>query len=339
MRILCYVTSVNYVQVKIYKKYNPKTLNTMDGRRKRKKETQDAPKRRRLRRKKPTLGSCEINGSTTCSGDSSELVRFDGCTCQKMCMSCARAWLKNSSTCPFCRSNVSLVNGCIDISYQQQREDHDRNKKLFQFVYRGMFHELEIYYAYVPESLIFANKRAQWKVSSPVLYLVKLLDDDGFGIQTIVESAAYYTFCVGKLCSVRGRNQKILLRILFYYTLLKQSGVAYFFLMTMLRHKIGRNSAALDLNWSDDLKISKAIFKDIPKRLFQPDSSCLDLLKESAGTRHYYLLMQPLRIMCPEINWDEIDDTNIFLASDDSLEEEEEEITFFDTTYTLTSYI
>ena len=309
-------------------------------RKRKRKEEEDIPKKRTLRRKAKrveTFGVCEIGGSKGCTGEKSKLVELNGCSCKKLCLECAKEWFKNSSTCPFCRSEVSLVNGCLDVSFQKQREDHDTMKHVFSFVYRDMFGDHEVFNAFVPQSVLFANKRAQWKVSDVILFLLRILDDDDHSIHNIVESNAYYHFSLMKLCSLKGRNQKILLRILFYYALLKQSSSGFFFLMTMLRHKLATRKSFGDVTWSKEMRISKAIFKDIPKPLFDETSSCLDMMRKSKGTRNCYLLLEPLKVLYPNEDWSEFYDDPLsdFVPSD--VEEEEEEISFPTTTYTFTT--
>ena len=289
-------------------------------------------------KRKELIGVCEIGGSKGCTGETSKLVELNGCKCRKMCIRCAKDWFQNSSTCPFCRSEVSLLNGCLDVSFKKQREDHDTMKHLFSFVYRDMFGDHEVFNAFVPESVLFANKRAQWKVSNEILFLLRVLDDDDHSINNIVESNAYYHFSVLKLCNLKGRNQKVALRILFYYALLKHSSAAFFFLMTMLRHRLATRRSFGDITWSTPLKISKAIFKDIPKPLFDGDSSCVEMLRLSKGTRHCYLLLEPLKLLYHKMDWSEFNEEpwSDFVPSD--VEEEDEEISFPTTmTYTFTT--
>ena len=48
---------------------------------------------------------CAINGTEECDGQ--HMVELN-CGCKTICKSCAISWLKQSSTCPFCRREIKL---------------------------------------------------------------------------------------------------------------------------------------------------------------------------------------------------------------------------------------
>lgn len=256
-----------------------------------------------------------------CDGSDTELVKFDACACRGMCLKCARHWLKQSSSCPFCRKEVSLINGVCDVAPQAQRIDHDVMVPSFAFPYVDFLGEMEIFHASIQTSILFANSRATYKLPKQLLFLINACEEDE--IEMVLNDTAYYSFCSNILSSYRGRRQEILYRILFYFSLEKQSGVAFFFLMTLLRKQLNMRRP-VDITSDRQLLISKAIFKDIPETCFFEDS-CLQLYRNNEGTRNYYLLQRPLKMLYPQLCIEE-EPLTLF---DGISSEEEEEIDFF----------
>ena len=256
-----------------------------------------------------------------CDGSETELVKFDACACRGMCLKCARHWLKQSSSCPFCRKEVSLINGVCDVAPQAQRIDHDVMVPSFAFPYVDFLGEMEIFHASIQTSVLFANSRATYKLPKQLLFLINACEEDE--IEMVLNDTAYYSFCSNLLSSYRGRRQEILYRILFYFSLEKQSGVAFFFLMTLLRKQLNMRRP-VDITSDRQLLISKAIFKDIPETCFFEDS-CLQLYRNNEGTRNYYLLQRPLKMLYPQLRIEE-EPLTLF---DGISSEEEEEIDFF----------
>ena len=256
---------------------------------------------RRSVKKKETMGFCEINGTMACETDKKvKLVKFDGCNCKRLCMACARAWLKNSSTCPFCRAQVSLVNN-IDVEYKRQREDHDVEQPCFRFPYTDWLGNTAVFQANVETSRLFANRRAKHKLPKEILFMVKVVES--LDIE-IVHDNAFYTFVVRKLFNYRGRRKQVLYRILFYFAMHERNPVAFFFLMTLLRKTIQRRqgiapSTFFDMQDDSVLEISKGIFHDVPDEcLFC--SSALDIYKRNTETHHWHLLFHPLCLLYPQ---------------------------------------
>ena len=178
------------------------------GLRKRKQPTASPLKRkrkmpRRRAKQSENMGVCEINGTAACDSEKKvKLVKFDGCNCKRLCMPCARAWLKNSSTCPFCRAQVSLVNN-IDVEYKRQREDHDVEQPCFSFPYTDWLGNTAVFQASIETSRLFANKRAKYKLPKEILFAVKVIES--LDIE-IVHDNAFYTFVVRKLFNYRGKK-------------------------------------------------------------------------------------------------------------------------------------
>ena len=277
--------------------------------------------RRSQKKKQLCRGPCQIMGK--CDGSETELVKFDACACRGMCLKCARHWLKQSSSCPFCRKEVSLINGVCDVAPQAQRIDHDVMVPSFAFPYVDFLGEMEIFHASVQTSVLFANSRATYKLPKQFLFLINACEEDE--IEMVLNDTAYYSFCSNILSPYRGRRQQVLYRILFYFSLEKQSGVAFFFLMTLLRKQLSTRRP-VDITDNHDLLISKAIFKDIPEKCFF-ENSCLQIYRNNEGTRHYYLLQRPLKMLYPQLRIEE-EAVTLF---DGISSEEEEEIDFFTT--------
>ena len=227
---------------------------------------------RRSVKKKETMGFCEINGTSGCESDRKvKLVKFDGCNCKRLCMACARAWLKNSSTCPFCRAQVSLVNN-IDVEYKRQREDHDVEQPCFRFPYTDWLGNTSVFQANVETSRLFANKRAKHKLPKEILFMVKVIES--LDIE-IVHDNAFYTFVVRKLFNYRGRRKQVLYRILFYFAMHERNPVAFFFLMTLLRKTIQRRQGIAPSNFFDmqDDSVLHAVGGRVPPPM-QDASTC-----------------------------------------------------------------
>ena len=246
------------------------------------------------------MGCCEINGTQHCEdGKKVELVKFDGCNCKRLCMPCARAWLKNSSTCPFCRAQVSLVNN-IDVEFKRQREDHDVEQPSFQFPYRDWMGQMTVFHANIETSRIFANKRAKFKLPKEILFMVKVIETLDL---EIVHDNAFYTFATTKLFSFRGRRKQTLYRLLVYFAMHERNPVAFFFLMTLVRKMVQQRHSStvnyFDIADESGLKISKGIFRDVPDEcLFS--SSALQVYKTNSETHHWHLLYHPLCLLFPQ---------------------------------------
>jgi hypothetical protein len=278
------------------------------------------PKRRRRssRSKKHTVrGPCQIMGK--CDGSETELVKFDACACRGLCLKCARHWLKQSSSCPFCRKEVALVNGVCDVAPQTQRIDHDVMVPSFSFPYIDFLGEVEVFHASIQTSVLFANSRAAYKLPKQLLFLINACEEDE--LEMVLNDTAYYSFCINRLSIYRGRRQQILYRILFYFALEKQSGVAFFFLMTILRRQMSLGRP-VDISSERKLCISKAIFDNIPETQFF-EESCLQIYRNNEGTRNYYLLQRPLKMLYPHLSFE--------ASFGDISSEEEVEIEFFAT--------
>ena len=255
---------------------------------------------KRKAKRKEHMGHCEINGTNGCDDEKKvKLVKFDGCACKRLCMARARAWLKNSSTCPFCRAQVSLVNN-IDVEYKRQREDHDVEQPCFRFPYTDWLGNTAVYQANVETSRLFANKRAKFKLPKEIVFAVKAIES--FNLE-VVHDNAFYTFIVRKLFHFRGRRKQALYRILFYFAMHERNPVAFFFLMTLLRRAIQRRQAPQSsyFNLEDDslLEISKGIFYEVPDEcLFE--NSAMDIYKRNTDTHHWHLLYHPLCVLYPQ---------------------------------------
>lgn len=264
------------------------------------KNARKMPKRKAKRSE--TLGVCEINGTQKCDENKRvALVKFDGCNCKRLCMPCAEAWLNNSSTCPFCRAQVSLVND-IDVEYKRQREDHDVEQVCFRFPYRNWLGQMTMFQATVETSRLFANNRAAFKLPKEILFMVKVIES--FDLE-IIHDNGYYTFVQGKLFNFRGKRQQALYRILFYFAMHNRNPIAFFFLMNMLRKKIQTSShnrvhrKLFDINDSSELEISRGIFHVVPDEcLFQ--QSALQIYKRNTTTHHWHMLCHPLTILYPQ---------------------------------------
>ena len=294
-------------------------------RRKRNTGNPDAPAKRARRtsrrgKKLAVRGPCQIMGR--CDGSEVDLVKFDACACRGMCLKCARHWLKQSSSCPFCRKDVSLINGVCDVAPQTQRIDHDVMVPSFSFPYVDFLGTLSVFHASVYTSVLFANSRAAYKLPKQMLFLINACEEDE--IEMVLNDTAYYSFCSNCLGSYRAKRQRVLYRILFYFSLEKHSGVAFFFLMTLLRKQMTTARRMVDITDKEELLVSKAIFKDIPDPCFF-DKSCLEIYRNNEGTRNYYLLQRPLKIMYPRLRIEE----EIITLFDGISSEEEEEIDFF----------
>ena len=261
-------------------------------------KTRKNPKRKAKRKRE--LGVCEINGATNCHSERQvELVKFDGCACKRMCMPCARAWLKNSSTCPFCRAPVALVNN-IDVEYKRQREDHDVELPAFTFPYTDWLGQTQMFHAHIETSRLFANKRAQFKLPKEILFVVKTIEDIH---ADVVNDSAYYTLAVNKLFHFRGKRKQALYRVLFYFTMYERNPVAFFFLMTLLRRMLHNKTPRTIFDIEDDapLQISKGIFHDVPEEpLFT--ASALDIYKRNTETHYWHLLLHPLCLLYPHLS-------------------------------------
>lgn len=293
-------------------------------------------KRRRLKRKAKTeakLGYCEINGVEGCTEKKKcETVKLDGCECgNKICLACAKEWFRQSSTCPFCRAQVALINN-TDVSFQRQREDHDTERPAFSFPYTDWFGDVCVFEANLERSRLFANKRGKFRLPKELLFVVKCIEESSGN--DIVDDNAYYSFITKKLSTYRGRTRQALYRILFYFTMQKQSPVAFFFLMTLLRKqlrdtRLSRSGAAMraagfDLCDATELQISKAIFlRELPDKVLFEESA-LEVFKRNSDTRHWFLLQHVLCYVFPD-HVDEIRVGHIEAPSDD-----EEEDDFFD---------
>ena len=256
---------------------------------------------RRKAKRKEEMGFCEINGTAGCSDEKKvALVKFDGCACKRLCMPCAKAWLSNSSTCPFCRAPVALVND-IDVEYKRQREDHDVEQLCFRFPYRNWLGQMSMFQATVETSRIFANKRATFKLPKELLFLVKVIES--YDLEVIHDNG-YYTFVQGKLFNFRGKRRQALYRILFYFAMHENNPIAFFFLMNMLRKKIQTSNVGalrnlFDINDSSKLEISKGIFHEVPDEcLFE--KSALEIYKRHTTTHHWHMLCHPLTLLYPE---------------------------------------
>lgn len=255
---------------------------------------------KRSAKKKEHMGRCEINGTNACDSEKEvRLVKFDGCGCKRLCMACARAWLKNSSTCPFCRAQVSLVNN-VDVEFKRQREDHDVEQPCFNFPYTDWLGNTAVFQANVETSRLFANKRAKFKLPKEILFTVKVIESLDVDV---VHDNAYFAFVVKKLFHFRGKRRQALYRILFYFTMYERNPVAFFFLMTLLRNAIQRRQGSprnyFDLQDNSPLEISKGIFHDVPEDpLF--DSSALDIYKRNTETHYWHLLYHPLCLLYPQ---------------------------------------
>lgn len=300
------------------------------------------PKRKAKRNE--VLGVCDINGTTGCDDKKKvPLVKFDGCNCKRLCMPCAKAWLSNSSTCPFCRAQVSLVNN-IDVEFKRQREDHDVEQVCFRFPYRNWLGQMTMFQATVETSRLFANKRATFKLPKEIVFMVKVIES--FDLEVIHDNG-YYTFVMGKLFNFRGKRRQALYRILFYFAMHESNPIAFFFLMNMLRKKIqtshnGSQRNLFDITDSSKLEISKGIFHDVPDEcLFE--QSALDIYKRNTTTHHWHMLCHPLTLLYPQhaieirigfmeppsdfedSEEDDIEFLQVFLGTRRALEEEEEE--------------
>ena len=257
---------------------------------------------RKAKREEP-LGECEINGTKHCSSEKSvALVKFDNCSCKRMCMPCAKAWLKNSSTCPFCRAQVSLVNN-TDVEFKRQREDHDLEQPSFRFPYTDWLGNTTIFQANIETSRVFANRRAKFKLPKEIVFMVKAIES--YDLQ-IVHDNGYYIFVTGKLDSYRGKRRQALYRILFYFAMHEQNPIAFYFLMTLLRKNIQRSHALprhrfFDLEDDSKLEISKGLFYEIPhESLFQ--QSALTIFQRHSETHYWHMLFHPLTLLYPQLS-------------------------------------
>ena len=286
-------------------------------------------KRKRLPRKakkEPTLDFCAINGTKNCTPEKKvPMAEMDSCECKKMCVPCARMWFKTSSTCCFCRKTVSMVNNS-DVTFVRQREDHDQDVPSFSFPYRNWIGQLDIFHAHLFQSQLFANSRATLKLPKEILFMIKTIDNLN---EDVLHDNAYFCLLNQKIYSFRGKRRQAIYRILFYFTLEKRNPIAMFFLCTLLRRAVNdkeRNhkKKLFDLRDESYLKISKAIFHDVPeKSLFE--KSCFTILQENSGTRHWFILTNILPYLFPG------EAKNFELDITEAYEEEEEEIDFFDT--------
>lgn len=283
------------------------------------KETRKNPTRRAKREE--SIGICEINGTKGCSDNKKvPLVKFDSCLCKRMCMQCARRWLEQSSTCPFCRAQVSLVNN-IDVEYKRQREDHDIEVQSFSFPYLDWLGQPSVFQAHIETSRLFANKRAAYKLPNELLFMIKTIEQ--FDID-IVHDEAFFAFAVRKLASFKGKRQQAMFRILFYFAMHERNQVAFFFLMTIFRKRLQwkRNGLPFlfDIKDDSDLRYSKGIFLNVPDPCLFTDSP-LDIYKRSTETHYWHLLCPVLCSMFPE-NAPELCIGSIEPPSEDDSDEE-----------------
>lgn len=255
---------------------------------------------RRRAKKEENLGVCEINGAKGCDDKKKvPLVTFDSCRCKRMCMACARKWLEQSSTCPFCRAQVALVNN-IDVEYKRQREDHDIEVKSFSFPYLDWLGQPSIFQAHIETSRLFANKRAAYKLPNELLFMIKTIEQ--FDID-IVHDEAFFAFAVRKLANFKGKRQQAMFRILFYFAMHERNQVAFFFLMTIFRKRLQCKQNGLpylfDIKDSSDLRYSKGIFLNVPDPCLFNDSA-LEIYKRSTETHFWHLLCPILCLMFPD---------------------------------------
>ena len=286
-------------------------------------------KRRKLPRsakKEAILDYCCINGTKNCDGEKKvPMAAMNSCTCSLMCIPCAKKWFKTSSNCPFCRKEVSMLNGNVDIAHQRQREDHDLEVASFQFPYRNWLGELDVFYAHLNQSQIFANKRGKLKLPKEVLFMIKCIDSLN---QDILNQNAYYHLITRKIYSFRGKRRQAIYRILFYYSMVNRNPIALFFLCTLLRRGINdrdrnKKKKLFDLRDNSPLECNKAIFHDLPdKCLFE--KSCFEVLQENSNTRHWYILRNILCFVFPN------EEKNLRINLTEVNSEEEEEIEFLD---------
>ena len=137
-------------------------------------------RKRRRKSKEPVYdenedNACAINGTEECDGKN--LVTLN-CGCKSMCKSCALQWLKNSSSCPFCRKpiNTYVEEGkrARHVQAVQQRSDHDLSINYYTFSYFNRSNIKITHDLILQESYIFANERST-NVSKEVLIYLQLL--------------------------------------------------------------------------------------------------------------------------------------------------------------------
>ena len=237
-------------------------------------------RKRRRKCKEPVYDEenpCVINGTEDCDGR--HMVTLN-CGCKSMCKSCALQWLKNSSSCPFCRKEISTYSEegkrARNVQAVQQRGDHDLSINFYTFSYFNRSNVKITHDLILQESYIFANERSA-NVSKEVLIYLQLLSSSlqnrfVMPVDAILE---FMNILFSKISRIGIYNQ-LLFRATIYYALYSPSDFMLGKAATLLGLLVERvkkkrlKAKKQDTKWHVDLfhdkqiTISPQIFRSTP---------------------------------------------------------------------------
>ena len=259
-------------------------------------------RKRRRKSKEPVYdededNACAINGTEECDGKN--LVTLN-CGCKSMCKSCALQWLKNSSSCPFCRKpiNTYVEEGkrARNVQAVQQRSDHDLSINYYTFSYFNRSNIKITHDLILQESYIFANERST-NVSKEVLIYLQLLSSSlqnrfVMPVDAILE---FLDILFSKISRI-GIYHQLLFRATVYYALYSPSDFMLGKAATLLGMLVERvkkkrlKAKKQDTKWHVDLfhdkqiTISPQVFRSTPlNKLFSTSIANLILHAHKAN--------------------------------------------------------
>ena len=167
---------------------------------------------------------CAINGTEECDGQ--HMVTLN-CGCKTICKSCAISWLKQSSTCPFCRKNITSYTEegkrTRQVAEVVQRGDHDLSINFYRLSYFNANNVKITHDIILQQSYIFANTRST-HVSKEVLIYLQMISSSQQNRFVMPADCiiAFMDLLFNKISKI-GIYQQLLFRVSVYYALYSPS--------------------------------------------------------------------------------------------------------------------